>query len=102
MQKLFYFFCVISFGWMGCSSSPKVDAIYYNAKIYTVDSAFSIVEAIAIKDGKIVATGSSSDLLKMDATEKVDLKGQFVYPGFYDAHCHFYVYRFYFKKTLLS
>ena len=101
MQKLFYFFCVISFGWMGCSSSPKVDAIYYNAKIYTVDSAFSIVEAIAIKDGKIVATGSSSDLLKMDATEKVDLKGQFVYPGFYDAHCHFYGYGVDLKKTWL-
>ena len=101
MQKLFYFICVISFCWMGCSSSQKVDVIYYNAKIYTVDSAFSIVEAIAIKDGKIIATGSSSDLLKMDATEKIDLKGQFMYPGFYDAHCHFYGYGVDLKKTWL-
>ncbi|MFN0188880.1 MAG: amidohydrolase [Bacteroidia bacterium] len=101
MRKILYIFCLISLIWMGCSSSPKADVIYYNAKIYTVDSAFSIVEAIAIKDGKIIATGSSSDLLKMDAAEKIDLKGQFVYPGFYDAHCHFYGYGVDLKKTWL-
>ena len=101
MRKIFYFFCLISLVWMGCSSAPKADVIYYNAKIYTVDSAFSVVEAIAIKDGKIIATGSSSDLLKMVAADKIDLKGQFVYPGFYDAHCHFYGYGVDLKKTWL-
>ncbi len=101
MRKIFYLFCIFGFLWMGCSSSQKVDVIYYNAKIYTVDSSFSIVEAIAIADGKIVATGSSADLLKMDAQEKIDLKGQFVYPGFYDAHCHFYGYGVDLKKTWL-
>lgn len=101
MNKLFYLFSIIAFLSWGCSSSQKVDTIYYNAKIYTVDSSFSIVEAIAITDGKIVATGSSSDLLKLDAIEKIDLKGQFVYPGFQDAHCHFYGYGVDLKKTWL-
>lgn len=64
--------------------------IVHNGIIYTVDSTFRTIEAMAIKDGKIVATGSSKNLLKeYDAKEKLDVGGKFIYPGFIDAHAHF-------------
>ena len=64
--------------------------IVHNGIIYTVDSTFRTVEALAIKDGKIVATGSSEKLLKeYDAEEKLDVGGKFIYPGLIDAHAHF-------------
>lgn len=75
----------------GCST-PKtpVDAIYYNGVVYTVDSSFTVKEAFALKDGLFEAIGSSESILtRFEATEKIDLKGKSVYPGFYDAHCHF-------------
>lgn len=68
----------------------KADAIYYNARVYTVDSAFSVVEALVVKDGKVLATGSTEDMLsRYEAGQKTDLNGLTVYPGFIDAHCHF-------------
>lgn len=73
-----------------CSSKKKADLLVYNATIYTVDTAFSTAQAMAIKDGKILATGATADLEKeFDATEKLDAQGKFIYPGFIDAHAHF-------------
>jgi len=75
------------------TSKSKVDLILYNAKVYTVDKVFSIADCIVIDSGKIVETGSKEKLLtKYDAKESIDLKGKYVYPGFIDAHCHFYGY----------
>ncbi|WP_237219519.1 amidohydrolase [Sphingobacterium mizutaii] len=66
--------------------------IVYNAKVYTVDSLFSTVEAFAVNNGVIVELGDSQDLLnKYDAKEKLDVEGKFIYPGFYDAHAHFFM-----------
>lgn len=68
----------------------KADTIIHNAVVYTVDSAFSVAEALAVKDGKIVAVGESEDILaKYTAPENIDAKGAAVYPGFIDAHAHF-------------
>ena len=75
---------------IGCSQKKKADLLVYNAVIYTVDSSFSTAEAMAVKDGKIVAVGKTSDLeKKFDAKEKIDAEGKFIYPGFIDAHAHF-------------
>ncbi|HEX5001068.1 MAG TPA: amidohydrolase [Bacteroidia bacterium] len=95
MKKPIYFFIALLccyFSITGCKPASHADAIYYNGKIYTVDSLFTVVTAFAIKDGKIVATGSDEAILKYDAPIKTDLKGAFVYPGFHDAHCHVYGY----------
>jgi predicted amidohydrolase YtcJ len=74
-----------------CSQKEKVDAIVFNAKVYTVDEAFSNAEAFAVKDGKFVAVGNTSDILtNYEADEKIDINGSTVFPGFIDAHCHFY------------
>lgn len=72
-----------------CTSS-KVDMIVHHAVIYTVDSSFSVGEAMAIKEGKIVEVGKNDLIIaKYDAKEIIDAKGQSVYPGFIDAHAHF-------------
>ncbi len=78
----------------------KADLIITNAKIYTVDSSFSIREAMAVKDGKIEAVGSNADITgAYSAPETLDLEGRPVYPGFIDAHCHFYHYGLDLMKT---
>jgi predicted amidohydrolase YtcJ len=73
-----------------CSKKEKVDMILHHAKIYTVDSLFSVDEAMAVHDGKIVATGSTEGIMeRYDAAEIIDATGQTIFPGFIDAHCHF-------------
>jgi predicted amidohydrolase YtcJ len=75
--------------------NPKMDAdlIILNAKVYTVDPSFSISEAFAVKDGKILSTGTTRDILKRySSSTMLDLTGKIIYPGFIDAHCHFYSY----------
>lgn len=68
----------------------KADTIVHHGIIYTVDSSFSIAEAMAVKDGKIVAVGTNADILaKFNSAETIDAKGAAVYPGFIDAHAHF-------------
>ncbi|TGD82388.1 amidohydrolase [Hymenobacter wooponensis] len=79
----------------GCQTTSRqaADLIVYNATVYTVDSTFSKAQAFAVKDGKFVGVGSADDIRgKFQAEKEVDAQGQFVYPGFYDAHCHFYRY----------
>lgn len=69
------------------------DMILINGIIHTVDEQGSVVQACAIKDGKIVATGRSEDLMfDYESDTVLDLRGKVVYPGFIDAHCHFYGY----------
>ena len=75
---------------LSCGPATKVDMIVHNANIYLVDSAFNTAEAMAIKDGKVIETGSSKKILKQfNAEETIDAEGKFVYPGFIDAHAHF-------------
>lgn len=69
------------------------DLLVYNATVYTVDSAFSKAQAFAVQDGKFVGVGTAEELRsQFAAKQEVDAQGQFIYPGFYDAHCHFYRY----------
>lgn len=76
-----------------CKSRQNVDLILYNAHIYSVDEDFSQAEAFAVQAGKFVAVGSREEILSSyQSDNKIDAKGKFVYPGFYDAHCHFYGY----------
>lgn len=73
-----------------CAPKSRVDLILHHAVIYTVDSSFSIAEAMAIQDGKIVAIGKNDSILKNFSSDSIlDVKGKAVYPGFIDAHCHF-------------
>lgn len=74
-------------------AQQSVDLILFNGTIYKVDEQFTTCSAVAIKNGKIIATGKSNDIIsKYKANNKVDLKGKYAYPGFIDAHSHFYRY----------
>jgi predicted amidohydrolase YtcJ len=88
ITAIFIIFTMIS----SCSKTP-VDLIVQNATIYTVDESFTVVESIAVQGGKIIATGTNSEIAsRYQAKEIADLTGKYVYPGFNDAHAHFYGY----------
>ncbi len=71
-----------------------VDSIYVNAKIYTgvVDSSGAVkwAEAMAVSGDKVIAVGTQSQVMKFKGprTTVFDLRGNFVMPGFNDAHLH--------------
>ena len=89
----FPLFLLLIFLISSCHKKEKADVIFYNGKIFTVDKDFSISEALAIGGGKIIGVGSTKEIMDgFDTKEKVDLAGKPVYPGFIDAHCHFYQY----------
>lgn len=74
-----------------CSKVEQADLIVHNAKVYSVDDQFQTFEAFAIKDGKFIGIGSDADIAKNFASEKtINADGKPIYPGFIDAHCHFY------------
>jgi predicted amidohydrolase YtcJ len=70
---------------------PTADLIIHNARIYTVDTRNSIVEAIAITGDRIAAVGSDEEMLRRrgSATRVVDAQGAAIVPGLHDAHGHF-------------
>jgi predicted amidohydrolase YtcJ len=89
-----YFFLLILTSYLlySCSTNKKqqADLIIHNALIYTADSSFSVKEAMAIKDGKIIETGSNEQILaNYTSKETNDVGGKTIFPGFIDAHCHF-------------
>jgi predicted amidohydrolase YtcJ len=71
----------------------NADLLVKNAVVYTVDSNFTTANAFVVKAGKILAIGNADTLeQKYLAHEVVDAGGNAVYPGFIDAHAHFYEY----------
>jgi predicted amidohydrolase YtcJ len=67
------------------------DKVFYNGIVLTVDSKNSVAQALALKEGKILAVGSSASILKLRGknTKTIDLKGKTITPGFVDGHSHF-------------
>lgn len=95
--KILFLFIVFSL--MACRENAQVDLIVRNGTIYTVNDMFEVVQAMAIKDGKIVAIGPENEILnKYYAAEVIDAEKKAIYPGFIDAHCHFVGY----AKNLLE
>ncbi|MFC4212986.1 amidohydrolase [Pedobacter lithocola] len=91
MKSLFYALFIIVF--LSSCGKEQADVIVYNAKVYTVNSAFETVEAFAVKNGKILAIGKSDEIRKKyKADDEIDAAGKAVYPGFIDAHAHFFGY----------
>ncbi|MCP4092712.1 MAG: amidohydrolase [Planctomycetes bacterium] len=64
--------------------------ILFNGLVYTQAEPQRIVEAIAIQDGRVLAIGDDSDILALanSNTQRFDLEGRAVYPGFADGHAH--------------
>jgi predicted amidohydrolase YtcJ len=72
-----------------CQHNRKADLLIWNAKVMTVDSQMTQAQAFLVKDGRFVAIGTNEEIKKQAANKTIDAKGQFVYPGLIDAHCHF-------------
>jgi predicted amidohydrolase YtcJ len=66
------------------------DFIFSNGKIITVDQRFTIAEAVAVKNDRIVAVGSNQEIARLagTGTKRIDLKGKSVIPGLIDNHMH--------------
>src|ERR1051326_290660 len=74
------------------ADEPKgpADLIIHHAKVVTVDAKFTVAEAVAVKDGRIVAVGDDDVILKLRGpdTRVIDAQQQTVMPGLYDSHTH--------------
>ena len=72
------------------STQPLADFVLTDAKIYTENSSHQTVEALAVRDGKIIFTGTSSDAAKLigPKTKVERAAGRLVLPGLVDAHIH--------------
>src|ERR1700733_14416445 len=70
--------------------SQNADTVLVNGKIVTLDDRSPIGEALAIRDGRIAALGTTAEIRKLaDAKSRViDLKGRTVIPGLIDSHMH--------------
>ncbi len=89
-MRFYFFFLLLPVSLLSYSQKLKADLLIYNATIYTVDSSFSIAEAMAVSNGKIIAVGKFSLLeKKYEAKKKINANAKFIYPGFIDAHAHF-------------
>lgn len=88
MQKKFINIAIILLFILTLSScSKKPDTVYVNGKIYTMDNNNTIVEAVAVKDGKILETGTTKAITdKYGSENTIDLKGAIVIPGMTDAN----------------
>ncbi len=69
---------------------PDPDLIVYNGHIVTLDSDSSVVEAFAVREGRVLSTGTNEEILALvdDQTERIDLTGRTAVPGLADNHFH--------------
>jgi hypothetical protein len=73
----------------GAAQTERADLLLVNGKVLTVDPGFSVGQAVAVRDGLIVAIGTSEDLRRrFEAARTVDLAGRTAMPGFIDTHIH--------------
>jgi hypothetical protein len=75
----------------GAQTPPELIAypnlVLYNGKIITVDAQFTVAEAVAVRDGRILAVGTNDQIKRLvgPSTRAIDLQGKTVVPGFIDS-----------------
>src|SRR5712692_2268787 len=89
-RKLFVVFALTLLGSLAMGQEAPPDLILLNGKIFTSDAEHLYVEALAIREGRIVATGTVEKILPLAGplTKQIDLGGRVVIPGINDAHHH--------------
>jgi len=72
------------------SQAPKNDFIVYGGDVVTMDKAGTVAEAVWVRDGKIEAIGSREEVMRnaTPETERIDLHGGALLPGFVEPHLH--------------
>ena len=81
---------LVSCGAQAATRPDKADRIWTGGPILTMNDAAMRAEAIAERDGRIVAVGSKAEVMKFKGskTQVLDLGGRTLLPGFVDAHGH--------------
>lgn len=81
---------LVSAGAATAQQQPAADTILVNGKVITVDDRFSIAQAIAVRDKRVLAVGSTAEINKLKGaqTKVIDLGGRTVIPGLIDNHSH--------------
>ena len=91
-MKNIYLLAILGIFLISCSSekTEPADLIFTNGIIYTVNEAQPTAEAVAVKDGMILAVGTSEEIEKHKAenTEVIDLNGKTMTPGIIESHAH--------------
>ena len=77
-------------GHANAQQPPVADAIFVNGHILTMDASSKVVQAVAVQDGKILATGDDAEIRKLagESTKVIDLGGKTMMPGMVDSHAH--------------
>jgi len=83
-------FCATLAGWGLPGAAGEPSLIFHHGKIVTVDDGFSIQQAIAIQNGRVLKVGDNESVLKLAGagTKSVDLGGKMLLPGLIDSHSH--------------
>ncbi len=81
---------LLALAFTGTAQAQSADTILLNGKIVTLDAKSSVVPALAIRDGRIMALGSDDEMRKLagPSTRTVDVGGRTVIPGLIDSHIH--------------
>jgi predicted amidohydrolase YtcJ len=91
-MKNIYLIALIVFFLYSCSSGPEniADQVYINGIVYTVDETNPKSEAVAVKNGLILAVGTTEEIQAFvgKETEIIDLQGKTMTPGFIESHAH--------------
>ncbi|HEV8345139.1 MAG TPA: amidohydrolase family protein [Vicinamibacterales bacterium] len=83
--------CLLSAHLLAAQTPPELIAypslVLYNGKVLTVDERFTVAEAVAVRDGRILAVGSTDQIKRLAGpeTRAIDLAGRTVVPGFIDS-----------------
>jgi len=90
MTKTFFSAAFLAIVAVTINGAQAVDLIVHHGRIVSVDDHFTIQEAMAVTDGKIVAIGRNEEILKTktEQTRVIDLGGKTVLPGLIDSHTH--------------
>ena len=88
LKRLIWTLLAVAFA--GAAHAQSADTILLNGKIITLDPKSSVVQALAIRDGRIAAVGTNDEIktLAGPATRTVDVGGRTVIPGLIDSHIH--------------
>jgi predicted amidohydrolase YtcJ len=72
------------------ATAQTADTVLFNGKVVTVDKDFSVREAIAIANGRVLATGATAEMKKLagEQARLIDVGGRTVIPGLTDGHIH--------------
>ena len=91
LLPLYLFPLVVAAFGTSLNAQATADLLLISGRVITVDPHDTVDEAIAIQNGKILATGTTAEMRKLAAPDAriIDLHGRAATPGLIDTHCHF-------------